>query len=792
MKKKCYHCGLDCDNTTKDFIIDDKVFCCLGCKSVFEILTQNNLEEYYKLNSFPGVKILNNNKYDFLEKKEIETKLLSFSDEKISIVDFFIPNIHCSSCIWLLEKIPDINSKFISVRVNFIKRTVKITYNKKGTSLKEIANYISELGYSPKINLNSIDTDKNTSQENSNKKILYQLGIAGFVFGNTMLFALPEYFQIQEFWLDEFKYFFRWLMFFLSIPVLIYSSQPFLISAYKGIRNKLLNIDIPISLGIIVLFLRSSIEIIFNFGSGYFDSFSGLIFFLLLGRYFQRKTYDFLSFERDYKSYFPLAVIKLQDNKEIFIELSEIKKNDILLIKNEEIIPADCILKKGIACIDNSFITGESSPISKDINEKIYAGGKQIGSNIEVQVLNNPSQSYLTQLWNNDIFNKSYYINFNNITNYVSKYFTIAILLISIFSFIYWSLIDLFIAINVITSILIVACPCALALSAPFTLGNILRYFSNKKFFIKNTDVIEKLSKINHIVFDKTGTLTKIDKKDTSFIGENLSCYEKKILKTCFRISNHPFSRLIYDFIDSDFFYENIFLEERKGTGIIGKINDTNVKIGSGFFLNIKENNSESSCVHVEIEEKYLGFFSIKNVYRKGIEKEINLLSKKYKISILSGDNYSEKEFLEKKYPFADIYFEKKPKDKLDFIKNFQKKNYTILMIGDGLNDSGALKQSNVGISISDNINNFSPASDIIMDSENLKNISLFLKISKRSIWIIYLSFFISFSYNFIGLYFAVKGDLSPIISAILMPISSISVVAFSSIMAKIISRKLL
>ena len=205
-----------------------------------------------------------------------------------------------------------------------------------------------------------------------------EVAVAGFAFGNIMMLSFPEYFQVDEFWLNRFKPFFRGLMFTFSLPALVYSARDYLISAYKGLKKGILNIDVPISLGILVLFLRSTYEVASGTGQGYFDSLTGLIFFLLLGKVFQQKTYGFLSFERDYKSYFPIAVTRISpDRKEENVRVHQIEKGDRLLIRNSEILPVDGILLQGQGMIDYSFVTGESLPVTKSSGDKLYAGGKQ-------------------------------------------------------------------------------------------------------------------------------------------------------------------------------------------------------------------------------------------------------------------------------------------------------------------------------------------------------------------------------------------------------------------------------
>jgi len=359
-KVSCFHCGDNCNSSVIKF--DDKSFCCNGCKTVYEIFSENDLKCYYDLQSSPGaIPKEIEGKYDFLAQENIIEKLTEFNDGKTQITTLYIPHIHCSSCIWILENLNKLNPNISSSQVDFGKKKVRITYNSENYSLKETVLLLSSIGYEPYISLDNFKTGK----EHINRTLIYKLGIAGFAFGNVMFLSFPEYFEVGEFWLEQYKHLFRWLMFTFSLPVVFYAGQDYFISAYKGLRSKLLNIDVPIALGIAVLFIRSTVEIIFDLGSGFFDSLTGLVFFLLLGKFFQQKTYSFLSFERDYKSYFPIAITKISNGIESPIQVYDIQKGDRLLIRNEELIPVDGILINGKARIDYSFVTGESETVSK-------------------------------------------------------------------------------------------------------------------------------------------------------------------------------------------------------------------------------------------------------------------------------------------------------------------------------------------------------------------------------------------------------------------------------------------
>lgn len=788
-KNPCFHCGTECNS--ENIIFDNKPFCCNGCKTVYEILNQNELSCYYDLEQTPGtIPKEIKGKYNFLDNEEIANKIIEFNDGDTCVVNFNIPSIHCSSCIWVLENLTKLNSGVKTSIVNFPKKEVRITYKSSQISLREVAELITSIAYEPYISLDDADN----SESKINRKLIYQVAVAGFAFGNVMMLSFPEYFQMEEYWLDQFKPFFRGLMLALTIPAVFYSAKDYFISAYKGLKHGILNIDVPISLGILVLFIRSTYEVTTNTGQGFFDSLTGLIFFLLLGKIFQQKTYSFLSFERDYKSYFPIAVTKVnRDKSKNDIAVHNIKKGDRLLIRNEEIIPVDGILLNGNALLDYSFVTGESMPVTKNSGDKIFAGGKQTNGAIEMEVLQTVAQSYLTQLWSNDVFQKNSNKNIKTLTDSISKYFTFIILGIALFAGIYWYFTDRSMAFQVVSAVLIIACPCALALSAPFALGNMIRIFGKEKFYLKNTNIIEAIAKVNTLVFDKTGTITSNKNANIQYNGKGLSDDELSQVKSILRASNHPLSRMLYDNLETAEEHNVLNFKEFLGKGISGKINNVEIKIGSSSFVNSNEIQNNQTSIYIKFNNIIKGKYVFQNSYRKGLLEVFKALASNFKIAILSGDNEGEKQNLESILPNeSQILFGQKPEDKLQYIKTLQNDNRNVMMLGDGLNDAGALAQSNVGIAISENINVFSPACDGILDADKFDKLPDFIKLSHKTITIIKISFIISFIYNIVGMLFAVTGNLSPIVAAILMPISSISVVLFVTISTNYLAKKIL
>lgn len=772
----CFHCGEECQDVK--VLLQDKSFCCQGCKMVYEILNENDLCQYYNLENKPGVSLKGKKtpQFAWLDDEVIQSQLIDFQEDRVVKVSFYLPAIHCASCIWLLENLFKFNESILNSKVNFIRKEIKLTFDTSKISLRQIAELLSSIGYEPEINLGDVG---NVQRKKVDKKLIYQLGVAGFAFGNIMLLSFPEYLGLSETDAEGFQKWFGGLNILLALPVVFFSGKDYLRSAWWSIRQGSVNIDVPITMGIMTLFLRSVFEIVVGYGAGYLDSLAGLVFFLLIGKWFQQITFNHLSFERDYKSYFPVAAL-LQNGETTPIQ--NLKPQDIIIVKNKELIPADGILLKGKASIDYSFVTGESEPISKKSGDKIYAGGKQIGEALRIQVTRTVAQSYLTQLWNDAAFSKtdSTSKNSQTLADKVGKYFTYAILSIAFLTLNYWLPIDAGKAINAFTSVLIIACPCAVALSIPFTFGNAIRILGRNGFYLKNTTIIERLQSISAIVFDKTGTLTEpFCNNEITFVGEPLRDEEKSWIEDLVQVSSHPLSKAIYSYVINPIYSSSQLLvnpKEVEGKGLQGTVNQQVIQLGSAEFTNNPPN--ENANVFLNINGKMRGFFSVKNQYRKGIQPVIDFFKNKNSIHLLSGDNEKTRQDLEPIFG-QNLHYQQSPKDKLGFIKKLQAQHEKVMMFGDGLNDAGALQQSNVGIVISENTNNFTPASDAILDAQLFSKIPQFLKFIQGCYRLVFAAYGLAVIYNMIGLSYAVQAKLSPVIAAILMPASSVSIVLF-------------
>ena len=770
----CFHCGTTCPDLS--ISAADHYFCCAGCRTVHDILRDNGLSRFYALNDTPGVRMdgLGGEDFSYLDDKGLRDRIVDFTDGTTCRVTFHIPAIHCVACVWLLENLFQMKPGIGRSEVNFSRREVAIQFEESKVALSELVSLLASLGYKPALDLGKAAAATRPQPANG---LALRIGIAGFAFGNIMLLSFPSYLGLNPATEGLLQRFLGVISLILATPVLLFCASDYWHASWVSFRQRALRIEVPIALGLAALFLQSLYDIALHRGEGYLDSFAGLVFLLLCGRWFQSKTYETLAFDRDYTSYFPLSVVRRSAAGDRPVPITDLHVGDRLMIRHNEIVPADAILISGDAAIDYSFVTGESSPVTRESGERLFAGGRQTGSAIEIEMVKPVSQSYLTSLWNSETFRKPSEDVLHNLTNTAGRYFTYAVIVVALGVATYWYVMNTDVAMRAFTSVLIVACPCALALAAPFTLGTAMRILGRNGVYLRSAGVVESMASLDTIVFDKTGTLTSGRHSDLIYQGEQLTEEEYVAIASVARHSTHPMSRAIAATREADELVESY--REAPACGVEGSVRGHAFRLGSKTWL--AASGDDASAVYVEVDGRVRGRFLVRNAYRPCLGELIRSLSARFKMAVISGDSPAEKATLTDLYGSdTDILFGQSPHDKLAFVRDLQARRRRVLMLGDGLNDAGALKQGDVGIAVAEDIAAFTPSSDAILDARQFGNLSTHLAFSRSAVRILKAAFAISLTYNVVSVTIAATGHLSPMISAMLMPLSSFSVIGFS------------
>ena len=785
---RCFHCGEPCPDHS--FVLDGKAFCCFGCQTIFSILRENGLEQFYQLQSTPGVRVRAASvaaRFKFLDDPAVQEKLFDFADRTQAKVTLHLPAIHCVACVWLLENLFKLHPGIGKSRVNFARREAAITFAPERIKFSELAALLASISYEPQLTLG--ETGKAAPSPLSRRAWL-QIGLAAFGFGNIMLMSLPFYFGLDSANGPWFRALAGWLSLAMALPAVTFSASDFWRAAWLAVRQRTLTLEVPIVLGLAAIYLSSAIQVATHQGPGYCDSLSGLILFLLCGRLFQKKTYDRLTFDRDYQGFFPLSVTRKTAAGEETVAISGLQTGDRIVLRNGELLPADARLVSGEACVDYSFVTGESEPVACAAGAHLYAGGRQTGGAIEVETLKPVAQSYLASLWNNEAFRKTRDYDVDSQTNRYSRRFTKLVFGVAVGAAVFWLFRNPGVSLKAFTAVLIVACPCALALAAPLTHGTVQRLLARVNIFLRNALVIERLAAVDTIVLDKTGTLTTADARGVHFEGGELTVAEAGWIASLARYSTHPHSVRVARWLGAAALPVADF-QETPGGGIAGVVAGNRILLGSSAWVrehggregaaSAESSSAAGSQTWVAIDGAMRGWFRLENTLRPEVENLIASLGGRYELALLSGDNEREAARFTKIFGAgATLKFNQQPADKLRFIQELQQRGRRVMMVGDGLNDAGALRQAEVGVAVVEQVGAFSPASDVILDAAELPRLAAVLQFSRRAVRIVRTGFAISAVYNVIGVSIAAAGLLQPMICAILMPVSSASVVFFA------------
>lgn len=806
----CTHCLQPCE----DELIKDEhgQFCCHGCQTAYQLINAQGLCDYYEIaerrQSLKGrTSDALLNQYKQLDDEAIARKLgLFIQASGQSVFKFYCPEINCASCIYLLNQLPDLANGVVMSRTSFTDRTVTVWFKPADIRLSEIAIVMAKIGYAPAINALSGQSD--TSNERTSlpsRQLLGRLVIAGFVAGNTMMLSFPAYLGLDEALAQEFDWLFKSLSIALSLPLMLYCARPWFSNSWRDLKNGRLHVDVPIAVGILALFSRSLVDILSGSGTGFLDSLAGLVFLLLIGTWLQNRYMEGLSVAQKFESYLPLTTTVLNQDGSAAVKLvAELVKDDQISIKAGETLPADLhILTAEQAFIDNSFLTGEAElqPASK--GDQALAGARLASGTLTGVVTAKPSESYLTSLWNASLSDTSQKEQDTTFTALFVRYFTVITLSLATAAWFYWGTDNLPMAWQSFTAVLMVACPCALTLALPFATSEAAQALAKAGLFVKDARVVERLAHIRQIAFDKTGTLTEPQQiRWFDQLGQQTKPDQdtRNLIAAAAKASTHPLLQAIADRLGEP--DQLITLQEVvsiQGKGMTCQTLQHQYRIGSPAFLGHRLNHDaeqlkHQSVVGIERDGNFIGYFLIGQALKTGIDQMLKGISASYQINVLTGDHLAGASLVTETIQSDQIKVlaNQQPADKLAFIKAAQDHQQPIMMVGDGINDGPAMRTANVGLAIVPRGKYFHPTADALTLADQLTALPKWLTFSKKTLNMVRIGLAVSLFYNALAYYWAITGFLTPVVAALFMPLSSLSVVALTVLLTKYQARQLL
>ena len=712
-----------------------------------------------------------------------------------------IEGMTCSACSNGLEKYLNKQAGIMTANVNLVMANASIEYDETKLEIKQIENFIKKAGFK---SLGLYNTKEETEKQKNDKTKFFIFGVLAVILmyismGHMIDLPIPENFNMHT---NPITY--TVCLLIMTIPFVWYGWD-IIKNGYKNLINKTPNMDTLVSIGVLSSLTYSIYSMIMVFKGNnqyvenlYFESAAIVIFFIKVGRYLDRISKD--KTKEAIKKLVQItpnkAIIKI-DGQEKEVTLDEIQKGDIVVSYAGDRISVDGEIINGKAHLDEAFITGESKPLSKTVGDKVVAGSINYDGYLEYKAEKIGKESTISQIVKLVVEATNTKVPIAKLADKVSGYFVPAVIFIAFLVFgLYLVLGQPFNqAINVFVSILVVACPCSLGLATPLAIVVSEGVCANKGILVKKSEILEIAEKINTVVFDKTGTLTYGKLKIAKVINySNLTEHDLLNMVGSLELkSTHPIAKAFVEYGSSEEVEE---FENISGYGIRGIVKGQELILGNSKILNYS--NIENSCqkdedalakdgnsiIYVVQNKQIIALIGVNDILRDDAKEIIKELNKnKIETIMLTGDNKETAQIIAERIGITNVIANVVPTQKADIIKELKSQRKVVLMCGDGINDSPALANADIGISVNSGTDIAMDSSDVILMKNDLKRILDLINISKHTIKNIKQNLFWAFFYNSLmipiaaGIFTVWKISINPMIASCAMVISSITVI---------------
>ncbi|WP_057831572.1 heavy metal translocating P-type ATPase [Colwellia sp. TT2012] len=820
MTSQCFHCNEAIPSGIKLFVTINntaKIMCCVGCQAVAQTIVDNGLTQYYAVRTEPAHKSQalvpeQLQKHKLLDEAVLQSEFI-YQDKESKEAILSIDGMSCAACAWLIEMKLGKLTGLLSINVNATTQRATVKWRDSAIKLSAILLAIEKVGYQA---LPFKANDAELSNKKQSKAFIKRLGISGILMMQIMMIAFGLYFGAFTDMTEHNKVYLRWVSFILTTPIIFYGAWPFYIGAIKALKAKRLSMDVPVSIAIILAFTASAWATITQQGEVYFESVAMFTFLLLIGKFLEfRARSRAAQVSANLLKLMPMMatkVLSLNDSKvgdsidaktqnketyskEVLVAAKQLLKGDIVIIKPGEVVPADGVIISGISQLNEAMLSGEQLPISKTINDSVFAGTLNGDGNITVQVKQATSQSFLSQLIRLSEQSQAHKPKIAQLSDKIAQYFVALILLTSIATAIYWQQHLPEEAFWITLSVLVATCPCALSLATPTGLTCATTRLNRAGIMIKGGHVMETMPKINCFAFDKTGTLTtgeftihqvELIDNDASITGSKYSKEQVLAIAAALEAhSEHPIAKPFGEHRDYSLTTQQI--KVHSGQGVSGIIDNIDYAIGKRSWLEknavLKDSHTPSfngtSCLLMANKRIIAAFYLIDKV-RDEAFATISSLNKDNKTLLLSGDGQIACDNLAQTLPLNIVLGGLSAQDKMQQIKYAQEQGFKVAMIGDGVNDSPVFGAAHVSIAMGCGADITKSGADVILLNNKLSSINTLIEISRRTRRIIFQNYLWAFGYNAMVLPLAVTGYITPYMAVIGMSASSILVITNS------------
>ncbi|CAA6812345.1 MAG: Lead, cadmium, zinc and mercury transporting ATPase (EC (EC; Copper-translocating P-type ATPase (EC [uncultured Sulfurovum sp.] len=803
---KCSHCKLEFHESVLIKEEPSLYFCCKGCQGVYHLLKEDGLDAFYDKmrNDTIAPPIESENDTSNFDLESFKQRYIKTDENGFSRVDLVIEGIHCAACVWLNEKVINQTEGVLEASINFSNNKAKVVWDEDTVKLSHIIDKIRSVGYNAYPYDYSDATEKSVEAK---RDYITRVGVAIFGTMNIMMIGVAKYAGYFSGMDAEVLHMIHVVEFIFSSMVLFYSGWVFFKGAYYGLKNKIVNMDLLVSGGATITYIYSLTILFGAQGQSYFDSVAMIIMFVLVGKYLEvlgkKSAMDSMD---KMKNQIPLEATVVKDGVKSVLMLDQINVGDIIEVKNGEKASVDGQSIVELATFDESSLSGESLPVEKRQGDTVLSGTINIGKVMRYKASKNYANSTFNTMMNlleDSLASKP---KIEEMTNRLSKHFSLLIILLAMFSFVAWYFYsgDFEKSLIITISVIVIACPCALALATPIASLVGISWATEKGLLFKEAKFIETFAQATTVVVDKTGTITegklKVKKqivKGGSEDNESLSDENLALLFALADASVHPVSKAIKKYLlETGREIEPKALENIEQVSAQGLEADFGAKkiLGGNAKLmeahNISVDQSESTIYHFAIDGVLLSTFELEDSIKEDVDTLVSYFkANDIELIMATGDNAFVANKVAKEVGIEDVRAEMSPVDKAELITKLQKEEKKVVMIGDGINDTLALSRSDIAIAMGSGADVALAMSDVVVLNNSLEGIKDSFLISRRTYKFIKQNLMISLVYNLLTIPIAIAGYVMPLVAALSMSLSSLLVVA-NSMRIKNINKK--
>ncbi|QDP02948.1 cadmium-translocating P-type ATPase [Thalassotalea sp. PS06] len=794
MNMDCYHCGeivpagLD---LTVNIHGKDEPMCCIGCQAVAEAIVDNNLDDYYRFRTEKGNKVnadipeqLQVNQ--FVDDQQLQSEFTFESDGHQETI-LSVEGMSCAACAWLIEKQLSPQSGIVKAQVNATTQRATVTWDKDKIKLSEIISAIAKIGYSAlpfKANTTEI---KNNQQS---KAFIRRLGVSGILTMQVMMIAFGLYFGAFSDLSEHNLVYLRATSLVLTLPIVTYGAFPFYLGAINALKGRRLTMDVPVAIAISLAFMASCWATFFQQGEVYFESVAMFTFLLLIGKFMEfRARARAAEVSANLLKLMPLSATVIVDNQESIVSAKHLKVDDICIVKPGETIPGDGIIVQGKTSVNEAMLTGESSPVSKNVGSQVFAGTVNTDGNLQIKINATNADNFLTNIIRISERAQNHKPAIARLSDKIAQYFVALILVTAVFTWIYWAQENASHAFWITISVLVATCPCALSLATPTALTCGTIKLNRQGIMVKSAHVIETMNRIDTYAFDKTGTLTqgKFSLNQVNLLSDRYS--EEQVLAIASALeahSQHPIADAFASYRKSDINVDNV--ETITSCGIAAEYQGEPVMIGKASWVGNKQQGEasklEGNCV-LKINDQIIAEFYLDDDIREDATQVINKLNQDSDTLLLSGDNQTGVDrFSEQLAAAGTSLTEAKANltasEKLDTLSKLTEQGKNVAMVGDGVNDAPVFAGAHVSVAMGSGTEIAKTGADVILLDNHLTSLLSLKDTSIRTQRIIKQNFSWAMAYNAIVLPLAVCGYITPYFAVLGMSASSLIVVTNS------------